>query len=79
MTLREKIKHKYALSEQGTKDMMQAFVSVSVSNILLMLPVGLLYSLVRDYMEGTLSGRGGFYAAGCIVCLVLIALATYVQ
>ena len=27
MTLREKIKHKYALSEQGAKDMMRAFVA----------------------------------------------------
>lgn len=79
MTLREKIKHKYALSEQGAKDMMHAFVSVSVSNIILMLPVGLLYCLVRDYMAGTLAGRGGFYAAGCIGCLLLIAITTYVQ
>ena len=79
MTLREKIKHKYALSEQGAKDMMRAFVSVSVSNILLMLPVGLLYYLVRDFMAGTLAGRGGFYAAGCVLCLALIAASTYVQ
>ncbi len=79
MTLREKIKHKYALSEQGAKDMMYAFVSVSVSNIILMLPVGLLYCLVRDYMAGTLAGRGGFYAAGCIGCLLLIAITTYIQ
>ena len=79
MTLREKIKHKYALSEQGAKDMMNAFVSVSVSNIILMLPVGLLYCLVRDYMAGTLVGRGGFYAAGCIGCLLLIAITTYIQ
>ena len=79
MTLREKIKHKYALSEQGAKDMMRAFVSVSVSNILLMLPAGLLYYLVRDFMAGTLAGRGGFYAVGCVVCLALIAASTYVQ
>ena len=79
MTLREKIKHKYARSEQGAKDMMRAFVSVSVSNILLMLPVGLLYYLVRDFMAGTLAERGGFYAAGCVLCLALIAASTYVQ
>ena len=79
MTLREKIKHKYALSEQGAKDMMRAFVSVSVSNILLMLPVGLMYYLVSDFMAGTLAGRGGFYAAGCVLCLALIAASTYVQ
>ena len=58
MSLKEKIQHKYALSEQGTKDMIKAFVSVTISDIVLMFPVGMLYSLVKDYMGETLSGRG---------------------
>ncbi len=79
MTLREKLQHKYALSEQGAKDMMHAFASVTISNIVLMFPVGLLYYLVRDYMNGTMEGRGLFYPIGCIICLLLIAGTTYVQ
>ena len=51
MSLKEKIQHKYALSEQGAKDMIKAFVSVTISDIVLMFPVGMLYSLVKDYME----------------------------
>ena len=79
MTLKEKLQHKYALSEQGAKDMVRAFISVTFSNIVLMFPVGLLYSLVRGYMNDTMKGRGLFYLIGCIICLLLIAGTTYVQ
>lgn len=54
MTFKEKLQHKYALSEQGAKDMIHAFISATISNIVLMFPVGMLYLLVKNYMEGTL-------------------------
>ena len=79
MSFKEKIQHKYALSDQGAKDMIKAFISVTISDIVLMFPVGMLYFLVKDYMEGTLSGRGSFYIAGCIISLALIAATTYIQ
>ena len=79
MSFKEKIQHKYALSEQGAKDMIKAFVSVTISDIVLMFPVGMLYFLVKDYMGGTLGGRGGFYLAGSLICLALIAITTYIQ
>lgn len=79
MKIKENLRHKYALSEQGTKDMIQAFGNVTLSNLVLMLPVGLLYMLVRDYMQNTLKGRGMFYLAGCVICLLLIMLTTYLQ
>ena len=79
MNLKEKLKHKYALSEQGAKDMIKAFISVTISNIVLMFPVGMLYFLVKDYMEGGISGRGSFYIIGCIICLLLICITTYIQ
>lgn len=41
----EKLKHKYALSSKGANDMARAFVAVTLSNLVLMLPVGLLYIL----------------------------------
>lgn len=63
--------HKYALSPQGASDMLKAFVSVTVSDLVLMIPVSLLYFIVKDYMEGTLQGKGGFYIAGIIVTLAL--------
>ena len=79
MSWKEKLQHKYALSEQGANDMIKALLTATVSNIVLMYPVGLLYFLVEDYLNDNLSGRGVFYLVGSILCLVLIAVTTYIQ
>lgn len=79
MTFKEKLQHKYALSEQGAKDMLKGFVTVTISNIILMLPVGMLYMLVKNYMNHTFEGKGIMFAAGCILCLLLIGITTYIQ
>ena len=79
MSLKEKLMHKYALSQQGASDMIKAFVSVTVSDLVLMIPVSLLYFLVKDYVEGNLAGKGGFYIAGALVTLILIGVTTYIQ
>ena len=79
MSLKEKLMHKYALSQQGASDMIKAFVSVTVSDLVLMIPVSLLYFLVKDYIEGNLAGKGGFYIAGVLVTLILIGVTTYIQ
>lgn len=79
MSLKEKLMHKYALSQQGASDMIKAFVSVTVSDLVLMIPVSLLYFLVKDYIEGNLAGKGGFYITGVLVTLILIGVTTYIQ
>lgn len=79
MSFKEKLQHKYALSEQGAKDMIKAFISATFSNIMLMLPVGMLYMLVKNYMEDTLEGKGVLFIVGCIICLLLIGITTYIQ
>ena len=79
MNIKEKLMHKYALSQKGAADMIKAVVAVTVSDLVLMAPVSLLYFLVKDYMEGTLAGRGTFYLMGCIITLLLIAITTYIQ
>ncbi len=79
MKLKETLMHKCALSEQGAKDMIKAFVSVTVSNLVLMVPIALLYYMIKDYMEGNLAGKGLWYVAGIVVTFVLIAVTTYVQ
>ena len=79
MKIREKLMHKYALSEQGAADMLKAFAAVTVSDLVLMMPVSLLYFLVKDYMEGNLGARAGFYIGGVAAALVLIAITTYIQ
>lgn len=71
--------HKCALSEQGAKDMIKAFVSVTVSNLVLMVPIALLYYMVKDYMDGNLAGKGVWYVAGILLTFALIAVTTYIQ
>lgn len=76
----EKLKHKYALSDKGAKAMMQAFVSVTISNLVLMFPVGLLYVLSSYLLEGSLpKDKVTFFTVGVIAALVLIAVTTYIQ
>lgn len=43
MNLKEKLIHRYALSKQGATDMIKAFISVTISDLVLMIPVSLLY------------------------------------
>ena len=50
----EKLKHKYALSSKGAKDMVRAFIAVTLSNLVLMLPVGLLYLLASYLLDNQL-------------------------
>lgn len=49
MTLNEKLKHKYALSDYGAKGMLRAFVAVTLANLVLMLPVGLYTALCETF------------------------------
>ncbi|AQS09631.1 putative multidrug resistance ABC transporter ATP-binding/permease protein YheI [Clostridium saccharobutylicum] len=80
MKLIEKLQHKYALSEKGAKDMIKAFVACTLSNVVLMMPVGLLYYLVEDLMHNNASENYvSFYIIGIAVCFVLIFITTYFQ
>ena len=80
MKLIQKLQHKYALSEKGAKDMIKAFVACTLSNIVLMIPVGLLYYLVRDLMNHNIANKQiAFYGIGTILCLFLIFVTTHFQ
>lgn len=76
----EYLQHKYALSRKGANDMVKAFLACTLSYLVLMLPVSLLYFLVDDLMRGPVAyGRVVFYAAGIAMCLLLIFGTTYIQ
>ena len=75
----KRIQKMFALSEQGAKDMLKACASCILSNIVLMLPVGLLYWLVSDFYTFGRTERWAFYIFGCIVCVGLIAVTYYFQ
>ena len=80
MSLLEKIKHKYALSDQGARDMVKAIVAVTISDIVLMVPVGILYLLASDILKGTIArDRISFYIGGTVAALLLIILTSYFQ
>ena len=80
MSLLEKIKHKYALSDQGARDMVKAIVAVTISDIVLMFPVGILYLLASDILKGTIGrDRISLYIGGTVAALLLIILTSYFQ
>ena len=76
----EKLKHKYALSSKGAKDMIRAFVAVTLSNLVLMLPVGLLYVLSSYLLDQQLpKEKLTFFSVESVVILICIALTTTFQ
>ncbi len=76
----KKLQKKYALSEQGAKDLIKGCLACVLQNLSLMFPVGLLYYMVSDLMNGGVSGgKIPFYVAGCVVCIGLILLTTFFQ
>ena len=76
----QKLQKKYALSEQGAKDLIKGCLACVLQNLSFMFPVGLLYYLVSDLMNGGVpGGKIPFYVAGCVVCIGLILLTTFFQ
>ena len=58
----KKLQKKYALSEQGAKDLIKGCLACVLQNLSFMFPVGLLYYLVSDLMNGcVLGGKIPFY------------------
>ena len=47
----KKLQKKYALSEQGAKDLIKGCLACVLQNLSFMFPVGLLYYLVSDLMN----------------------------
>ncbi len=76
----ETLKHKFALSEKGAKDMLKAFLAVTLSNLALMIPVGLLYMLSSYLLEGEVPREKlSFFIIEIVAALVLIIVTTVFQ
>lgn len=74
------LRHKYALSSEGASDLIKACLLCTLSNIVLMMPVGLLYVVARDLVDGkNIADNTFLYIVATIMCLVLIAITTYWQ
>ncbi len=78
MSIIETLRHKYALTRQGAKDLMKSSLASAAMDIVLMLPVGLLFFLVKDLMEGNaLNAWGYIWKIGA--CLLAVAAMEYVK
>ena len=93
--MKQYFKNKFALSDQGAKEMILGIISVVVQNLALMFPVTLLYLFcdvmfhrsislhavaTGDYIDGVnLISRTEFYIGGIVVCLALIVLTSIWQ
>ena len=76
----EKLKHKYALSTQGAKDMIKACISVTITNMAFMMTAGVLYTLINDLLGNNLTkDRLPFYIISSIAVLILIAVTNFIQ
>lgn len=76
----QRLQKRYALSEQGAKDLVKGCLACVLQNLSFMFPVSLLYFLVSDLLNGGIaSGKSVFYIIGCAVCIGLILFTTYLQ
>ena len=76
----KRLQKRYALSEQGAKDLVKGCLACVLQNLSFMFPVGLLYFLTADLMNGGVpGGKIAFYIIGCAVCIGLILHTTYIQ
>jgi len=78
MSIIETLRHKYALTRQGAKDLVKSSLASAAMDIVLMLPVGLLFFLVRDLMEGKALNIWG-YVWKIGACLLAVAAMEYVK
>ena len=73
------LKRRFALSDQGAADTIKGSLASALQNIALMLPVALLYLLIKDLMEDTVQTHKTVYIIGSVICCVLILLTTRMQ
>ena len=74
------LQRRYALSRKGAVDNIKGIFSCALQNVSFMLPVGLLYLLVGEIMNGTLTTkRIPFYVIGCIAAALLIVVCTRLE
>ena len=76
----ETLQHRSALSRKGAEDMIKACISVTVTNMAFMMSAGILYKLISDLLDKSLSKDGlPFYIIGTIVILLLIVITNFIQ
>lgn len=74
----ERLMKRFALSKEGAKGLVKATIACAVADLILMFPVGLLYLLVSDFLNGAVPrSRYVIYGAGIIGAMMLILLSEF--
>ena len=72
------IMKRFALSREGAKGLVWAIIACTVGDIVLMFPVGLLYFLVNDFMNGAVpKNHYMLYGVGIFATLIMIFLSEF--
>lgn len=75
-----KLMHKYALSRKGAHSLIKAIIAVAISNLVLMIPMGLLYMLMTNIINDELTQtKLWYFIIGIIISVLLIVLSTIFQ
>ena len=76
----EKLMKRYALTRNGAKDFMKCTLITTVQNIMLMMPVAIMYYLAGDLVNGSISNENRIiYIVSCIAMLVVLGIIFYFQ
>lgn len=76
----QKLQHRFALSRQGSVDLIKACIACVAQDISFMVPVSLLYLLVVDLLNGKIPQNHYYvYIGGTILCVIFIFIATWFQ
>lgn len=73
------IRHKYALTHKGTIDLIKSCLSCAVMDLILMLPVGVLYLLVSELLYGSIKNPMLYVwlGLGCLVAIIAMLFFKY--
>ena len=75
-----KLMKRYALTQKGAIDFIKCTLITTLQNLMLMAPVGIMYYLTADLINGEIpSGRKTAYIIGCIALLILFGIVFYFQ
>ena len=75
-----KLMRRYALTRQGAIDFIKCTAITTLQNIMLMVPVALMYYLAADLINGSIPANHRYtYIAGCVIILVVFGVVFFVQ
>ena len=76
----KKLMKRYALTKQGAVDFIKCTAITTLQNIMLMVPVALMYYLAADMINGNVPANHRYtYIIGCVIILIVFGLAFYLQ